>query len=84
MFNRDISFDELISDSHSVLCLTYDEYKAKQDEYKNKKAFKIDDTGVDTEFVFLGDDEILDVSIDYTTAKLFVRKYDLKTKIYKK
>lgn len=27
LFNRDIGLDELISDSHSVLCLTYDEYK---------------------------------------------------------
>lgn len=68
----------------AIILYVGDEYKAKQDEYKNKNAFKIDDTGVDTEFVFLGDDELLDVSIDYTTAKLFVRKYDLKTKIYKK
>ena len=68
----------------AIVLYVGDEYKAKQDEYKSKNAFKIDDTGVDTEFVFLGDDEILDVSIDYTTAKLFVRKYDLKTKIYKR
>ncbi len=68
----------------AIVLYVGDEYKAKQDEFKSKNAFKIDDTGVDTEFVFLGDDEILDVSIDYTTAKLFVRKYDLKTKIYKK
>lgn len=68
----------------AIVLYVGDEYKAKQDEYKNKNTFKIDDTGVDTEFVFLGDDELLDVSIDYTTAKLFVRKYDLKTKIYKK
>ena len=68
----------------AIILYVGDEYKAKQDEYKNKNTFKIDDTGVDTEFVFLGDDELLDVSIDYTTAKLFVRKYDLKTKIYKK
>ena len=68
----------------AIVLYVGDEYKAKQDEYKNKNTFKIDDTGVDTEFVFLGDDELLDVSIEYTTAKLFVRKYDLKTKIYKK
>ena len=68
----------------AIILYVGDEYKAKQDEYKNKNTFKIDDTGVDTEFVFLGDDELLDVSIEYTTAKLFVRKYDLKTKIYKK
>ena len=68
----------------AIILYVGDEYKAKQDEYKNKNTFKIDDTGVDTEFVFLGDDELLDVSIEYTTAKLFVRKYELKTKIYKK
>lgn len=68
----------------AIVLYVGDEYKAKQDEYKGKNAFKIDDTGVDTEFVFLGDDEILDVSIDYTTAKLFVRKYSLKTTKYKK
>ena len=68
----------------AIVLYVGDEYKAKQDEYKNKNTFKIDDTGVDTEFVFLGDDELLDVSIEYTTAKPFVRKYDLKTKIYKK
>lgn len=68
----------------AIVLYVGDEYKAKQDEYKSKNTFKIDDTGVDTEFVFLGDDELLDVSIEYTTAKLFVRKYELKTKIYKK
>jgi len=27
LFNKEISLNDLISDSHSVICLSYDEYK---------------------------------------------------------
>ena len=35
LFNKEISLDELINDSHSVLCLTCDEYKEIYKKIKN-------------------------------------------------
>ena len=68
----------------AVVLYVGDEYKNNQKEYINKNSFKFNDDGIRSEVVFLGDDEILDILIDFEKVNWFVMRFDLVTSVLKK
>ena len=68
----------------AVVLYVGDEYKNNKQEYINRNSFKFNDDGIKSEVVFLGDDEILDILIDFEKVNWFVMRFDLVTSVLKK